>query len=104
MVGLVREGLLEHVVHMVIWMRQPNLVAQRNAKSVASSTCCQRLIDACLQLLQSSWIRQRRLAHATEQGPRWVQLAGSEPLQIADAARINVELGPVVQDNYPIRK
>lgn len=41
---------------------------------------------------------QRRLAHASEQGPRWVQLAGSEPLQIAEAAQHNVELGAEIID------
>ncbi len=41
---------------------------------------------------------RRRLAHTQESGPRWVQLAGAEPAQIAAAARANVELGAEIID------
>ena len=39
-----------------------------------------------------------RLNHADESGLSWVQLAGSEPDQIAQAAKINVELGAQIID------
>ncbi|MBO6703962.1 MAG: tRNA dihydrouridine synthase DusB [Pseudomonadales bacterium] len=41
---------------------------------------------------------RHRLAHASETGPRWVQLAGSEPNQIAEAAKLNVDLGADIID------
>lgn len=41
---------------------------------------------------------RRRLAHVSESGPRWVQLAGSEPEQIGEAARLNVDLGADIID------
>jgi len=41
---------------------------------------------------------RHRLAHASEQGPRWVQLAGSEPGQMAEAANLNVDLGADIID------
>ena len=39
-----------------------------------------------------------RLNHADESGLSWVQLAGSEPDQIAQAAKVNVELGAHIID------
>lgn len=41
---------------------------------------------------------RHRLAHAGEQGPRWVQLAGSDPAQMAEAAKLNVDLGADIID------
>jgi tRNA-dihydrouridine synthase B len=41
---------------------------------------------------------RHRLAHASEQGPRWVQLAGSDPAQMAEAAKRNVDLGADIID------
>ncbi len=50
---------------------------------------------------------RRRLAHASEAGPRWVQLAGNEPEQISLAAQLNVDLGADIIDinmGCPARK
>jgi len=41
---------------------------------------------------------RHRLDHSAEEGISWVQLAGSEPNQLADAARANVELGAQIID------
>lgn len=41
---------------------------------------------------------QHRLAHRDEQGISWVQLAGAEPLMMANAARANVAMGADVID------
>ena len=48
-----------------------------------------------------------RLDHSGESGVSWVQLAGSEPDQIAQAAKINVELGAQIIDinmGCPVKK
>jgi len=50
------------------------------------------------QRLWSSNKSQRRMDHAGEPEPRVVQLVGSEPQELADAARINVDLGAHIID------
>ncbi len=50
---------------------------------------------------------QRRLRFGDETGPRWVQIAGSEPGMMAEAARRNVALGAQIIDinmGCPARK
>ncbi|OOZ40421.1 tRNA dihydrouridine synthase DusB [Solemya elarraichensis gill symbiont] len=39
-----------------------------------------------------------RLNHAGEQGPRWVQIVGADPAKMAQAARINADLGADIID------
>ncbi|OOZ00560.1 tRNA dihydrouridine synthase DusB [Solemya velum gill symbiont] len=39
-----------------------------------------------------------RLNHAGEQGPRWVQIVGADPDKMAQAARINADLGADIID------
>jgi tRNA-dihydrouridine synthase B len=41
---------------------------------------------------------RRRMDHAGEPSPRVVQLAGADPAQLAEAARINVDLGAEIID------
>jgi len=41
---------------------------------------------------------RHRLAHADEAGVSWVQLAGAEPAMMAEAARMNVDLGAEIID------
>lgn len=48
--------------------------------------------------LWSSRKSQRRMDHAGEPSPRIVQLAGADPAALAEAARINVDLGAEVID------
>ena len=50
------------------------------------------------QRLWSSSKSQRRMNHEGEPQPRVVQLVGSEPGELADAARINVDLGAQIID------
>ena len=50
------------------------------------------------QRLWSSGKSQRRMDHAGEPEPRVVQLVGSEPEELAAAARINVDLGAHIID------
>jgi len=50
------------------------------------------------QRLWSSAKSRRRMDHEGEPEPRVVQLAGSDPEQLAQAARVNVELGAQVID------
>jgi tRNA-dihydrouridine synthase B len=50
------------------------------------------------QELWSSAKSQRRMDHRAECGIRTVQLAGSDPGQLAEAARINVDLGAQIID------
>ncbi len=41
---------------------------------------------------------RRRMDHSGEPSPRVVQLAGADPAQLADAARVNVDLGAEIID------
>lgn len=50
------------------------------------------------QRLWSSAKSRRRMDHEGEPEPRVVQLVGSDPQELAQAARINVELGAQVVD------
>ena len=50
------------------------------------------------QRLWSSSKSQRRMDHEGEPTPRVVQLAGSEPAELAAAARVNVDLGAQIID------
>jgi len=50
------------------------------------------------QRLWSSLKSQRRMDHAGEPEPRVVQLVGSEPQELAAAARVNVDLGAQIID------
>ena len=50
------------------------------------------------QRLWSSTKSRRRMDHDGEPEPRVVQLVGSEPQTLADAARVNVELGAQIID------
>jgi tRNA-dihydrouridine synthase B len=50
------------------------------------------------QRLWSSAKSRRRMDHEGEPEPRVVQLVGSDPQELADAARVNVELGAQVVD------
>src|SRR5579863_8094666 len=50
------------------------------------------------QRLWSSSKSQRRMDHAGEPEPRVVQLVGSEPEELAAAARINIDLGAQIID------
>ena len=55
------------------------------------------MLSADLSLWHSEKSRLRRV-HDGEQGPRVVQIAGSEPEQMAQAAKINVEHGAEIID------
>ena len=50
------------------------------------------------QRLWNSAKSRRRMDHDGEPEPRVVQLVGSEPQELADAARVNVELGAQIID------
>ena len=50
------------------------------------------------QRLWSSSKSQRRMDHEGEPEPRVVQLAGSEPAELAAAARVNIDLGAQIID------
>ncbi|HEY6452235.1 MAG TPA: tRNA dihydrouridine synthase DusB [Steroidobacteraceae bacterium] len=50
------------------------------------------------QSLWSSSKSQRRMDHDGEPEPRVVQLVGADPLELASAARVNVELGAQIVD------
>ena len=50
------------------------------------------------QRLWSSGKSQRRMDHAGEPEPRVVQLVGSEPEELAAAARTNIDLGAHIID------
>src|SRR5579863_8404299 len=50
------------------------------------------------QRLWGSSKSQRRMDHEGEPAPRVVQLAGSEPAELAAAARVNVDLGAQIID------
>jgi tRNA-dihydrouridine synthase B len=59
------------------------------------------------QRLWSTAKSQRRMNHEGEPEPRVVQLVGSEPAELAEAARINVDLGAQIIDinmGCPARK
>jgi len=62
----------------------------------ATLTCAEML--SADQRLWSSSKSQRRMDHAGEPEPRVVQLVGSDPAQLAAAARVNVELGAQIID------
>ena len=55
------------------------------------------MVTSNQQLWETSKSR-RRLDHTGEKGLSWVQLAGSDPRQIAEAAAINVGLGAQIID------
>ncbi len=48
--------------------------------------------------LKDSVKTRRRLDHAGEPSPRWVQIAGSEPQEMAEAARFNADRGAQIID------
>ena len=48
--------------------------------------------------LRNSAKTRRRLDHRGESGPRWVQIVGADPRQLAEAARFNVDHGAQIID------
>ena len=66
-------------------------------RSLGAALAASEMITADQRLWQTTKTRQR-MNHEGEPEPRVVQLAGNDPLQLAEAARINADLGAQIID------
>jgi tRNA-dihydrouridine synthase B len=66
-------------------------------RTLGAGLAASEMLSADMRLWHTSK-SQRRMDHAGEPGPRVVQLAGSEPQQLALAARANVDMGAQIID------
>ncbi|MET0292030.1 MAG: tRNA dihydrouridine synthase DusB [Steroidobacteraceae bacterium] len=66
-------------------------------RSLGAGLAASEMITADQRLWNTTKSR-KRMDHAGEPEPRVVQLAGNDPLQLADAARANVDLGAQIID------
>jgi tRNA-dihydrouridine synthase B len=66
-------------------------------RSLGAGLAASEMITADQRLWNSTKSRQR-MNHEGEPEPRVVQLAGNDPVQLAEAARINVDLGAQIID------
>jgi len=66
-------------------------------RAMGAGLAAAEMVTAEVRLWRTAKSR-RRLAHAGEPGPRIVQIAGSDPGMLAQAARLNVDMGAQLID------